>query len=78
MEPQAFQELATLLGPGGSVIAFIVWQVVRERRNGKPVPPPDNNPLLTEIRDAIREQNGHHEARDQRMEDIWDAVRKEL
>ncbi len=73
MEELTLAQLVTTLGPGGSVIALIAWMFIREKKNGKN----PNKTVLDDILGELRDMNNHQEARDQRMEDIWGAVKKE-
>ena len=72
MEEVTLTQLLTTLGPGGSVIAFIAWMFIREKKNGKN----PNKEVLDNILNELQDMNSHQEARDQRMEDIWDEVKK--
>lgn len=70
MEEVTLTQLLTTLGPGGSVLALIAWMFIKEKKNGKN----PNGVVLEDILSELRDMNSHQEARDQRMEDIWEKV----
>ena len=72
MEEVTLTQLLTTLGPGGSVIALIAWMFFKEKKNGKN----PNKIVLDDILGELRDMNSHQEARNQRMEDIWNEVKK--
>ncbi len=70
MEEVTLTQLLTTLGPGGSVLALIAWMFIKEKKNGKN----PNGVVLEDILSELRDMNSHQEARDQRMEDIWEKL----